>query len=84
MMHVYKTKPDVSMLLTNINANYFKKVIGTAIFTCEDGHAIRDVIEEGRAQAEARQVTVKSTGTDHQGNVVAEFFFTWSFKTKKR
>jgi hypothetical protein len=35
------------------------------------------------ADGEARTYISKSTGTNVAGEVVAEFFITWSFKAKK-
>jgi hypothetical protein len=83
MMHVYKRKPPISMLVTKMEANYFKKAIGKTIFVCEEGKQISDVIEEIILAGESKSVTVKSVGKNKDGEIVAEFFFTWSFKMKQ-
>ena len=83
MMHVYKRKPLVSMLITNMEASYFKKAIGKTFFVCEDGKQIHDAIEESIATREPKSITVKSTGTNKNDEVIAAFLFTWSFKVKK-
>jgi len=83
MAHVYKSKPAISMLVVKTEANYFKKAIGLTTFICEDGKLLQQTIETAIATAEGRQVTVKSTGTNKAGEMVAEFFITWSFKSKK-
>ena len=83
MMHVYKRKPLVSMLITNMEASYFKKATGKTFFVCEDGKQIHDGIEESIATREPKSITVKSTGTNKNDEVIAAFLFTWSFKVKK-
>ena len=83
MMHVYGRKPPVSMLVTKMEASYFKKAVGKTIFSCEDGKQISEVIEEIILTNESQSTIVKSVGKNKDGEIVAEFFFTWSFKTKQ-
>jgi len=83
MMHIYKRRPPVSMLVIKMEANYFKKAVGKTIFICEEGKQISDVIEEIIVIGESKSTTVKSVGKNMDGEVVAEFFFTWSFKMKR-
>ena len=82
MMHIYKKTPSISMLITNMEATYFKKAVGKTYFKCEEGNRIKNAIEESIAVNEPRSITVKSTGTNKNGEVIAEFLFTWSFKVK--
>ena len=83
MMNTYKRKPAVSMLVVSMEANYFKKAIGPTAFICEDGQLIADTVDEAIQTGEGRIVKVKSTGKDKEGNLIAEFYITWSFKAKK-
>jgi hypothetical protein len=83
MAHLYKRQPPVSMLLTKLEAEYFKKAIGKTSFVCSDGELIQKTIEESIATGEAKTVRAKSTGINKEGEVVAEFFITWSFKAKR-
>ena len=82
MMHIYKRQPPVSMLVVKLEANYFKKATGKTYFTCADGEKIVATIEESIATGESRVFTAKSVGKNETGEVVAEFFITWSFKSK--
>ena len=82
MMHIYKKKPQISMLVTNMQANYFKKATGKTIFVCEEGKQISNLIEEVIVCGESKNIRVKSIGENKNGEVVAEFLFTWSFKMK--
>ena len=82
MIHVYKRKPAVSMLITNMQASYHKKATGKTFFSCEGGRQIHDAVELSVVSGEARSITVKSTGTNKDGELIAEFIFIWSFKVK--
>ena len=82
LMHVFKRTPAVSMLVINLEANYFKKAIGITTFTCNDGLVIQQTIENAIANGEAQTIKAKSVGVNEAGEIVAEFFITWSFKKK--
>ena len=83
LAHMYKRKPSVAMLLVKLEADYFKKAADKTTFVCDDGELIEKAVEESIATGEARTVRAKSTGTNIAGEVVAEFFLTWSFKARK-
>ncbi len=82
MSHVYKQKPAVSMLVTQMEANFYKKAVGAITFSCTDGEAFEQAIAATKQHGEQQQVVAKSIGVDKQGNLVASFSFTWSFKRK--
>ena len=84
MMHIHKRNPPVSMLITNMEASYFKKATGKTFFVCEAGKHILETIEQAIATGEAKSITAKSSGTNKNGELIAEFLFTWSFKVKTR
>ena len=82
MAHLYQRRPAVSMLVTAMEARFLKKATGLIRFTCTDGPAIRSTIEQAIATGEGQTVQVKSTGTNANGDPIAEFSITWSFKAK--
>lgn len=82
MGHTYQRKPSVSMLVVKLEGDFFKKATGVTVFTCEDGDKIRLVIEEAVSTGEARSVKAKTVGKNTLGDLVAEFYITWSFKAK--
>ena len=84
MAHLYKSDPPVSMLVVKVESEYFKKVAGRSYFTCDDGYIILKAIEETIVSGEARTVRARSTGRNKDGEMVAEFFITWSFKRKSK
>lgn len=83
MMHLHNRQPRVSMLVVKVEGEYFKKATGITLFTCADGQLIRSAIEECIAKGEARSIRARSTGLNKQGERIAEFFITWSFKARK-
>lgn len=83
MMQLHNRKPFVSMLVVKLEANYYKKATGVTSFTCNAGKDFEQLVDDCIANGEASTYTAKSTGTNDAGEVVAEFFITWSFKAKK-
>jgi Domain of unknown function (DUF4442) len=84
MAQVYKINPPVSMLVVKVDSEYFKKATGRTSFVCEDGELFQKAIEETIATGEAGIVKAKSTGKNKEGEIVAEFYITWSFKVKSK
>jgi hypothetical protein len=80
--HLYKRKPAVSMLVVKTEGEYFKKAVDTTAFVCEAGNEINKMIEESIATGEARTIRARSIGRNKAGELVAEFYITWSFKAK--
>lgn len=84
MAQLHKINPPVSMLVVKVESEYFKKATARTSFICEDGELFQQAIEETIATGEARTVKAKSIGTNKDGDVVATFFITWSFKRKAK
>ena len=82
LMNIYKRKPGVSMLVVKLEALYFKKAISRTYFTCADVNKIEQAVEKAIATGVAQTVVATSTGNDKEGNKIAEFYITWSFKAK--
>jgi acyl-coenzyme A thioesterase PaaI-like protein len=82
MMHTFKKQPPISMLVVGLEATYHRKATGRTFFTCEDGQALSDLIAQAIATGESYSYKATSTGLDEQGNLVAIFHITWSFKVK--
>ncbi len=80
MSNIYKRKPSVSMLIVSMESKFYKKATGYTIFTCEEGMAIKNIVQKAKATGESQSITVKSTGRNIESETVAEFWFTWSFK----
>src|SRR5688500_12759222 len=83
MANIYKRKPAISMLITNVESNYYKKAIGKTIFTCNEGLVIKDAINTAYTSSSPQIIRLKSVGYNIHNELVAEFWFTWSFKVKQ-
>lgn len=82
MAHIYKRVPAVSMLIIGSEARFFKKAKVKTVFTCSEGLRIKDTVLRAIEKGTSQTITVASIGTNEEGEIVAEFSFTWSFKTK--
>ena len=79
---IYKRKPSISMLVVKLEAEFYKKAVGTIVFTCNNGAEVIKAIEETIQIKQGITVACTSIGKDEQGVEVAKFIFTWSFKSK--
>lgn len=77
-------RPPMSMLVTNISAEFHKKASAPLLFTCTDGAAIQAAVDAAFADSEARSFTATSIGRLPDGGVAAVVKITWSFKVKSR
>jgi len=80
---IFRRSPAISMLVVKSEAQYFKKATGTIVFKCTSGQAISNAVDEAIATGQGVTVACTSTGKNAQGEVVAEFIFTWSLKARK-
>jgi hypothetical protein len=71
------------MLVIKTEGEYFKKAIDKTTFVCEDGLQIRKSIEDAIQSGDGRTIRAMTIGKNKAGEIVAEFFITWSFKAKK-
>lgn len=84
MAYLYKRNPGISMLLIHNESNFYKKATGKIIFTCADGIVINEAVKKAVATGEATTVRCQSTGKNEQEEIVADLYFTWSFKTRRK
>jgi len=83
MANVYQRNPKTSMLITSVESRYYKKAIGKTVFTCKDGLKIKTAVDEAYKTLLPQSITAKSEGYNGSKELVAEFWFTWSFKVKQ-
>ncbi|WP_298391215.1 DUF4442 domain-containing protein [Hydrotalea sp.] len=80
--NIYQQPVKISMLVVNMQAQFFKKATGVIQFTCDNGLAIQAAIQKTITTNEAITLVCESTGRNQENEVVAYFTFTWSFKRK--
>lgn len=84
LAEVNEVEKPISMLVIGMKANYTKKARSKVDFKCDDGKKIRNAIISSIETGEGQVIEVISKGTDKEGDIVAEFVFTWTFKTKMK
>lgn len=82
MAHIYKKEPAISLLVIKTEGTFSKKATGITTFTCDDGMAFQQAVNEAASSGKSTTVAARSTGKDNSGNIVADFVITWSFKAK--
>lgn len=82
MAYLYKRRPAISMLVTGIEGKFHKKATGITQFKCEDGQQINAAIELAITLQSPQEIKAHSIGKNEAGELVAEFWITWSFKAK--
>lgn len=82
MLAVRAAPQPVAMLIVNLEAQFEKKATSRVTFTCEDGEAIFQAVEDTSRDGEPRTVHATTVGTTADGTVVSRFVFTWSFKRR--
>ena len=83
MSQTYKRQPSTSMLITAMESIYHKKAVGRTSFICAEGHRLKAAINEAYNTLSGQSIKVHSEGYNENNELVAEFWFTWSFKVKQ-
>ncbi|MBS1495925.1 MAG: DUF4442 domain-containing protein [Bacteroidetes bacterium] len=84
MSNTYGQKPAVSMLVLKVEGDFYKKANSLTTFICEDGQRIAQVIKDAIVQRNSTIITAHTIGKNKEGQVVANFAVTWSFKAKSK
>jgi hypothetical protein len=75
-------KGKFSMLVVDFRAEYYKKANEKITFRCDQGLELNKLIDSLNV-GDSGKLTMISSGTNPQGEEVAKFFVTWSFKRKE-
>ncbi len=84
LFHLKKYDFSTAMLVVDMKAVFVKKATEKIYFHCEDGKLFEDAFAQTLESGEAVTVTAKTIGKTKNGEVVAEFYFTWSFKKRTK
>lgn len=76
-------KPKTSMLVTQFDSKYYKKVSQTLRLVCTSGDEIAEAVAGTVADGEGRTVVAHSQGFLPDGTLASEFWVTWSFRKKR-
>lgn len=83
MKQIKESGKTISMLVANNKGTFTKKATGRIIFTCNDGHLIKEAIKKTIATGEGQTFWMKSIGTDQKGDQVSVMDFEWTVRVKK-
>jgi hypothetical protein len=75
---------SIAMLVVGLRVSYGKKLVGAGVFSFEDVAGMRAAIERAAAGDEPQLFAARSVGRGPNGEVVAEFEISWSFKRRPR
>jgi len=81
---IYQRNPPVSMLVVANEGKFYKKATGKISFTCSDIAAVHAAVDEAVITGNGVSIRAHSVATNEAGDIVAEFYFTWSFKAKAK
>jgi len=73
---------DVVLIIVDLKAEFVKKVTTKITFTCEDYALFSQALTQLKKVGDTVDVTAKTIGRDTNGDEVARFDFTWSFKLR--
>lgn len=81
MLHL-SGNTTISMLVTGFKADFIKKANQTVTMKCPEGKKISDTIQKLKNSGDVGSVTVAVTGCHPDGEIIATFEITWSFKKR--
>jgi Domain of unknown function (DUF4442) len=84
MGYCYGKDPQISMLVTHLEATFHKKAVGKIMFRCADGDFLARNIESVLRHGQATRYETTTYGEDEADNMVATIKITWSFKAKTK
>lgn len=75
-------KVKLSLLVVDLKATFSKKATGKVTFICDEVPALAQTIQDAVESREGRTYEATSIGYNADGEEVARFMVTWSFKAK--
>jgi hypothetical protein len=72
-----------SMLLVSVQANYSKKAVGTIIYECNEGQNADRFVKSMLNNPDGESIKLPVIAKNDNGEIVADFVFTWSCKKSK-
>lgn len=82
LLALEKHATDVSLLVVKVEGSFTKKGTGLVLFSCSDGKKVDRTVAESISENEPKTITLTSIGRDKEGDKIAEFHITWSFKPR--
>ncbi len=83
LMYTHKLKPSVSTFVIGCEATFVKRALGKTTFRCVQGKEIAEKIIRTARSFEPEEIRCVTNAYNEQGELVAEFTFTWGIKARK-
>lgn len=77
------TDADIAMIIVDVRAEFVKKAQSKITFTCQDYTSFSAAISKLSQADDITTVTARTVGRDADGDEVATFHFTWSFRRRR-
>jgi len=81
-MYAMQGKAPVSMLVTEIRAEFYKKASETLLFECRQGAEVAALVQAALESAAPQMMTMRAMGRLPDGTVATLVEVTWSFRKK--
>ena len=78
---IEESKTNISMLLVGSKSNFHKKAVGKIKFICDEGENAKELINLSNKN-KTHKDWLKAKGIDELGDIVSEFYFEWSCKSR--
>lgn len=82
MQAIRNESRSISMLLIGSQTKFTKKATGRIEFECLDGAVAKRGVAQSLSQSEGVQFDLTVIGRDARGDIVSEFVFNWSIRTR--
>lgn len=82
MLALEEFNESIAYIVTNCSATFTKKADNTVTFKCIDYDSFKTGIQKAVSTGESVEISVNTIGTLPNGQEVASFTFTWSFKKR--
>lgn len=84
MQLIRQSKKNVSLVFKDFKAHFLKRAEGDVVFLCQDGPAIRSLVERTLSSSERQEAVVKVTATvpSISQELIAEFELTLSLRNR--
>ncbi len=73
---------SIALIITGMQSQFSKKAQGAVSFSCHDYRLFDAAVCSLKQSGDTTEVTATTVGHDAQGDEVARFTFTWSFKMR--
>jgi uncharacterized protein DUF4442 len=73
---------NISMLVLEQRAEFFKKASSTTVFICTQGAEVRNTVQRAIDTRRSQAITMTGTGHNTDGDEICKVHITWTFKLR--